>query len=115
MNFNINIKSKHIFILIMVVAGCYILFGLTMVIFHFEMNAEFEKNLSTGFFIAVAALYFYMNQLRKKEYAARDAENPAAKAAQASPAEPEQVEAPVVAGDDKEETSIKVDGGDKND
>ncbi len=93
MQFNINsIKSRHIFIAIMVIGISFILYGLSHVIFKYPINPEIDNNISSFFFVGVAVLYVYMRQLRKKEEAEKKAAETPSETAEQTTDNPESTE-----------------------
>ena len=97
-----KLKSKHLFYLIVGVAVGYIILGLVQALTSFKLDPELGKNLDTGFFVGAAALFIYMQQLRKKENAEQDAKREAEKAA-AAPAETAADQAPEATGEQETE------------
>jgi hypothetical protein len=88
---NFRLKSKHLSWALIGMALAYMGLGTVQALTPYRLGSELGKNIDTVFFVAAAGLFIYMQQLRKKETAEREAAREAERAAatpEAAPADP---------------------------
>ena len=70
---NFKLTSKMLLYVIVAIAVGYILLGLVQALTPYHLETELGKTVDTGFLFVAAGLFIWMQQLRKKENAERDA------------------------------------------